>query len=113
MTGGLPGSRRGGRLVSAGLTMDDSCSCGCENVADIARQKVRTYITDNFLIGAVSDIEDSTPLMESGVLDSTGAMELVAFLEKCFGITIEEDEIVPENLNSIDSICAFVIKKSD
>jgi acyl carrier protein len=39
-------------------------------------------------------------------------MELVAFLEECFGITIEEDEIVPENLNSIDSICTFVTKKS-
>lgn len=93
--------------------MDDSCSCGCGKTAASARQKVRGYITDNFLLGAVDNIEDSTPLMESGVLDSTAAMELVAFLEECFGITIEEDEIVPENLNSIDSICAFVIKKSD
>lgn len=99
--------------VSAGIKMDDSCSCGCENSADVARQKVRAYITDNFLIGAVDDIDDSTQLMESGVLDSTGAMELVAFLEECFGIAIEEDEIVPENLNSIDSICAFVTRKSN
>jgi acyl carrier protein len=74
--------------------------------------KVRTYIVDNFLLGAQDGLDDNTELMENGILDSTGAMELVAFLESTFAITIEEEEIVPENLNTVAEICNFVWQKS-
>lgn len=76
-------------------------------------KKVRGYIVDNFLLGADDDITDSTQLMESGVLDSTATMELVMFLEESFGIVIDDDEIIPENLNSIDNISAFVVARSN
>jgi acyl carrier protein len=73
---------------------------------------VRKYIIDNFLLGGGDDLNDHTLLMEAGFLDSTSAMELVQFLEATFAISIDDDEVVPENLNSIDYIANFVGKKS-
>ena len=73
---------------------------------------VRTYIIDNFLLGAGDHLQNGTQLMEAGILDSTGVMELVAFLESAFDIVIAEEEIIPENLNSLDNISAFVARKS-
>jgi acyl carrier protein len=72
---------------------------------------VRTYIIDNFLLGASDELDDSTELMEAGILDSTGVMELVAFLETTFEVAIAEEEIIPENLNSINHICSFIARK--
>ena len=74
--------------------------------------EVRTYIIDNFLLGVADHLEDSTQLMEAGILDSTGVMELVAFLESSFGIVIAEEDIIPGNLNSLENISTFVIRKS-
>jgi acyl carrier protein len=74
--------------------------------------QVRTYIIDNFLLGVADHLQDGTQLMEAGILDSTGVMELVAFLESAFGIVIAEEEIIPENLNSLDNISTFVVQKS-
>jgi acyl carrier protein len=74
--------------------------------------QVRTYIIDNFLLGSGDHLQDGTQLMETGILDSTGVMELVAFLESAFGIVIAEEEIIPENLNSLDNISAFIVRKS-
>jgi len=75
--------------------------------------KVRAYIVDNLLLGTADDFDDNTELMEAGILDSTGSMELVAFLETTFAIAIEDDEIIPENLNSLARICNFVVQKSN
>jgi acyl carrier protein len=75
--------------------------------------RIRSYIIDNFLLGVGDHLEDSTQLMEAGILDSTGVMELVTFIETSFGIVISEEEIIPENLNSLDSISTFVVRKSD
>jgi acyl carrier protein len=75
------------------------------------RAKVRTYIIDNFLLGAADDFDDDTQLMEIGILDSTGAMELVSYLETTFSIKIDDDEIRLENLNSISYICNFISLK--
>ena len=83
-----------------------------DSAANDARLKIRTYIINNYLLGAAENFDDATLLMESGALDSTAVMELVAFLEESFAIAVGEDEIVPENLNSVDSICAFVARKS-
>ena len=80
---------------------------------DAIGSRIRSYIIDNFLLGVAYDLEDSTQLMEAGILDSTGVMELVTFIETSFGIVISEEEIIPENLNSLDSISTFVVRKSD
>ncbi|MGE5545608.1 MAG: acyl carrier protein [Solirubrobacterales bacterium] len=72
---------------------------------------VRAYIVDNMLLGAAEDLDDGTSLLEAGILDSTGAIELVAFIEETFGIRVAEDELVPENLDSVAAIAAFVERK--
>lgn len=75
------------------------------------RAKVRGYIIENFLFGQGNDLQDNTSFLEQGILDSTGVLELVTFLEETFSIKIEADETLPENLDSIDSICAFLERK--
>ncbi len=76
--------------------------------------EVQIFIVDNFLFGTNGDVlspEDS--LIEKGLIDSTGVLELVAFIQETFQIRVEDHEIVPANLDSIEKIATFVrLKKS-
>ncbi len=78
-----------------------------------AKAAVKAYISENFLMGQ-SDIElgDDTSFLEMGLLDSTGVIELVSFLEEEFGIQVEDDEITPENLDTLNRISSYVEHKS-
>ena len=72
-------------------------------------QKIRQFITDNFLFREDrASLTDSESLLEAGVIDSTGVLELVAFLETEFGLAVSDAEIVPENLDSIGRIAGYV-----
>ncbi len=74
--------------------------------------RVRTFIEENFLFRAeLSDLADSDSLLENGVMDSTGILELVAFLETEFLIQMSDAEIVPDNLDSIAAIAAYLERK--
>ncbi len=74
--------------------------------------QVRTFIEENFLFREnVSGLTDEELLLENGVMDSTGILELVAFLEDTFAIQMNDVEIVPENLDSIGSIATYVGRK--
>jgi len=75
------------------------------------RERVRGFIVENFLFGQGKDLEDRTSFLEKGILDSTGVLELVAFLEETFCIKINAEETLPDNLDSIDLICAFLSTK--
>lgn len=75
------------------------------------RLSVRDFVTGNFLVADPEGLADDTSLMEAGVVDSTGVLEIIAFLESTFGLTVEDEEIVPENLDSIDRIVAYVLRK--
>ncbi len=75
------------------------------------RRKVRSYVIENLLLGVTESFDDQASLLEAGILDSTGAMELVAFLEAEFGLSIADDEIIADNLDSIDHIYALVVRK--
>jgi acyl carrier protein len=75
------------------------------------KQTVRAYIIENFLFGADQGLEDAASLLEGGVIDSTGVLELVAFLEQQFGITIGDEELLPANLDSIANIAAYLSRK--
>jgi acyl carrier protein len=73
---------------------------------------VRRFISDNFLFREDLDsIPDEASLLEAGVIDSTGVLELVAFLETEFGIEVADDEMLPENLDSIRAIGSYVKRK--
>ena len=73
--------------------------------------KTRNFVVENFLFGNANGLEDDTSFLEAGILDSTGVMEVVAFLEQQFGVRVDDDELTPENLDSISSIGAFVSRK--
>ncbi len=78
-----------------------------------ARTIIENYIRDNFLMGQ-NDIElgNDTSFLELGLLDSTGVIELVTFLEEEFKIQVEDDEITPENLDTLNRITHYVEQKS-
>jgi len=76
------------------------------------KNQVRTYLLENFLLGGTADdIKDETSFMGNHILDSTGFIELISHLEEQFGIRIEDDEMVPENLDSLANIERFVSGK--
>jgi acyl carrier protein len=72
------------------------------------RQRVRQFVVDNFYLSDASRLSDDTLLVTSGIVDSTGVLEIIAFVEAEFGIRVRDDETVPENLESIERIAAFV-----
>ncbi len=72
---------------------------------------VRSFVVENFLFGDDSRLQDETKFLESGIIDSTGVLELIAYLESTFGIHVEDDEIVPDNLNSLSSVCRYLERK--
>jgi len=73
---------------------------------------VRRYIEDNFIMGAGGvALANGDSFLEHHVLDSTGFLELIAHLEETYGIKVLDDEMVPENLDSLDSVAAFVARK--
>jgi acyl carrier protein len=75
-----------------------------------ARDRLRRFIVDTFFVEQFAD-EDS--FLRSGIIDSTGMMELVAFLEREFAIKVADQELVPENLDSLARVSAFVERKQD
>ena len=74
-------------------------------------EKIRSFIVDNFLFGEESWLRNDGSFLEGGIIDSTGIMQLVAFVEQEFAIAVEDQELIPENLDSIDKVAAFVAKK--
>lgn len=76
------------------------------------KAEVRRYIEDNFIMGARSAaLADGDSFLEHHVLDSTGFLELIGHLEDTYAIRIGDDEMVPENLDSLDSIAQFLARK--
>ena len=74
--------------------------------------EIRTFLATNFPLGEdARGIDGAAPLLEAGILDSTGVLELVDFLQDQFKVTIADDELLPENLNSIDNIVRFLGEK--
>jgi acyl carrier protein len=76
------------------------------------RESIRGYVVTNFLFGDASPLQsDSMSLLDNGIIDSVGVMELVAFLEQDHGLEIEDEDLVPENLDSVDNLVGFVTRK--
>ena len=69
---------------------------------------VRGFIVENFLFGDGESLCEDTSLMEEGIMDSTGILELLFFIEETFGFSVEDDELVPENMDSLQNIARFI-----
>ena len=74
--------------------------------------ELRSFLADNFLLGEeFRGLPGSASLIEAGIIDSTGVLELVGWLEESYGVEISDAELVPENLDSIDNILHFMATK--
>jgi acyl carrier protein len=73
--------------------------------------EVRQFIVNNFLFGEAGQLKDNDSFLDAGIVDSTGILELVAFLEERYAFRVADTELVPDNLDSIDRISRFVTKK--
>jgi acyl carrier protein len=74
-------------------------------------ERIRAYLVDSFLLGDDDGFGDADSLIEAGIVDSTGVMEVVTFLEESFVIDIADDELVADNLDSVERLAAFVQRK--
>ena len=73
---------------------------------------VREFVSDNFLFGRTNvSIDGDDSLLEEGLIDSTGVLELVTFIEDKFDVTVEDEELVPDNLDSINRLITFIGNK--
>jgi acyl carrier protein len=79
------------------------------NTIDIKRD-LKNFLIENFLFGLADELREGESL-QGNVIDSTGVLELVAFLQDHFAITVEDDEVSPNNLDSVDKIVAYVDRK--
>lgn len=75
-------------------------------------QTIRSYIVDTFLFGEGGDkFTDDDSLLEQGIIDSTGVLELVAFLSETFDIQVADEELVADNFDSVNKLSAYVVHK--
>ena len=75
------------------------------------RAKIRAFIESNFYVPEGQPLADDASLLDNGVIDSTGVLELIGFLQDDLGVTVADDEMVPANLDSIAKLDAFVTRK--
>ena len=72
---------------------------------------VNDFIIENFLFGEEEQLKLDTDFFDKGIIDSTGVIELVNFLEETFNISVDDEELIPENLSSLQKIDIFLSKK--
>jgi acyl carrier protein len=74
--------------------------------------QIRQYLAENFLFSNNGyELEDEASFLEEGIVDSTGVLELAMFVEETFGITVQDEEIVPQNFDSVSQLAAYVRRK--
>lgn len=76
------------------------------------RTRVRGFIVEHFLFGQGATLRDDSSFLEQGIIDSTGVLELIAFLEQTFSIKVSDHELVPDNLDSVDRVCVYLAGKT-
>ncbi len=74
------------------------------------RERIHEFIVGNFLFGS-GDLQDDASLMGEGIVDSTGVLELVMFVEESFGIIVVDDEVLPDNFDSVVALAAYLERK--
>ena len=86
---------------------------GERNAREDIRGRFKKYIVGNFMSsGEEKSLMDDASLLEEGIMDSTGVLDLVMFIEETFGIVVKDEELIPENLDSVNKLVAFVERKT-
>lgn len=73
--------------------------------------EIREFIVENFLFGEDNGLTEETSFLESGIVDSTGILEIINFLEETYSIVVEDTELIPENLDSLKNLDHFLRQK--
>mgnify|MGYP001591475389 FL=1 len=76
-------------------------------------EQVRQFIAENFLFGEEKKVADTDSFLENGIIDSTGVLEVVSFVEDTFNIKVKDEEMIPENLDSISNLVNFIKRKQN
>lgn len=74
-------------------------------------EEIRNFVVENFLFGDAEGLTDDSSFIREGIVDSTGILQLVAHLQEQYQITVSDDELIPENLDSVGRVAAFVASK--
>lgn len=82
-----------------------------EEKTSVTREKVRAFLFEKFPACQKNELKDNESLIETGIVDSMGMLELVVFVESDFGIEVEEMDLVPENFESVEALSKFVESK--
>jgi acyl carrier protein len=77
---------------------------------DKIKEKIKDFIIENFLFGEDNDLKNDTSFLEEGIIDSTGVLELIEYLEEEFDIEIDDEDMIPENLDSLNNLEQFISK---
>lgn len=76
------------------------------------KMRIRAFIIENFLFGSADNpFSDDDSFLETGIIDSTGVLELIEFIESSFSIAIDDAELIPENLDSLNNLDKFIKSK--
>lgn len=76
------------------------------------KTKIKNFVIENFLFGNSDGLNNDTSFLEEGIIDSTGVLELITYLEEEFSIKVNDEELIPENLDSIEKVAVFLEKKT-
>ena len=80
--------------------------------AALIREQIRDFITQNFLYdGTGTQIDNSASLLEQGIVDPTGVLELVLFVEETYGFGVEQSDLQPENFDSVDNLAGYIARR--
>ncbi len=79
---------------------------------NLIRQQIHEYVAMNFLFdGSSTPLDDNRPLVEDAILDQTGVLELVLFLEETYGIQVDDADLTPDNFDSVNAIADYVFQR--
>lgn len=77
------------------------------------KDKIKKYIAENFLFSSNGfNLDDDESFLEAGVVDSLGVVELVSFVEENYKISVPDDDIVPDNFDSVDNLAAYIARRA-
>jgi acyl carrier protein len=79
----------------------------------VLKDTLREFIFENFLVGLrKNELDDTDSFLEKGIIDSTGVLELVAFVEQTFGFEVEDEELLPDNFDSLAKLETYIQQKT-
>ncbi|RVD54289.1 acyl carrier protein [Mesorhizobium sp. M2D.F.Ca.ET.185.01.1.1] len=76
-------------------------------------EQIRGFLASNFYVADAEALQNDASLLDQGIVDSTGVLEVIGFIEETFGIIVEDSELLPENLDSVHGIAQYVIRKKN